>query len=67
MSSTLAKLMLGSAVACAASSASANVIVDWDAKAVAVIAKGTPAPLSQWEAALVNIAMFDAVNAIDRR
>jgi hypothetical protein len=67
MSSTLAKLMLGSAVACAASSASANVIVDWDLKAVAVIAKLTPAPLSQREAALVNIAMFDAVNAIDRR
>jgi PAP2 superfamily len=46
---------------------SANVIVEWDAKAVAVIAPATPAPLSQREAALVNIAMFDAVNAIERR
>jgi hypothetical protein len=67
MSATLPRLMLGFALAYPASAASANVIADWDAKAVTVIAKTTPAPLSQREAALVSVAMFDAVNAIDRR
>jgi hypothetical protein len=66
MSTALSKLMLGFALTCAGSAAAANVIVDWDGKAVGVIARATPAPLSQREAALVNIAMFDAVNAIDR-
>ena len=47
--------------------ASANVIADWDAKAVAIIAPAVPAPLSQREAAIVNVAMFDAVNAIGGR
>jgi PAP2 superfamily protein len=63
----LPSLLLGLAIAGPATAASANVIVDWDAKAVAVIVKTTPAPLSEREAALVAIAMFDAVNAIDRR
>jgi hypothetical protein len=58
---------LGLALAFPSLSASANVIADWDAKAVSVIARATPAPQSQREAALVSIAMFDAVNAIDGR
>jgi hypothetical protein len=40
------------------------VITDWDTKAVAIVA---PAPLGQRELAMVHIAMFDAVNAIERR
>src|SRR5262249_47266578 len=67
VSAILRKLLLGLALACSASTALANVIVDWDSKAVDVIARATPAPLSQREAALVNIAMFDTVNAIDQR
>ncbi|WP_249144157.1 vanadium-dependent haloperoxidase [Bradyrhizobium lablabi] len=67
MSAILRKLLLGVALACPIASASANVIADWDAKAVAIIAPAVPAPLSQREAAMVNVAMFDAVNAIGRR
>jgi PAP2 superfamily len=45
-------------------SSSANVITDWDMKAVAVAA---PAPSGTREMAIVHVAMFDAVNSIDRR
>jgi hypothetical protein len=67
MSSVLPKLLLGFALACPVVSASASVIVEWDSKAVSVIAPVTPAPHSQREAALVDLAMFEAVNAIARR
>jgi len=40
------------------------VITDWDAAAVAVAAPGAQ---GQRELALVHVAMFDAVNSIDRR
>src|SRR5262249_14620695 len=63
----LPRLLLGLAIAWPATAASANVVVDWDTKAVTVIVKTTAAPLSQREAALVDIAMFDEVNAVDRR
>jgi len=47
-------------------SASANVITDWDEKAVAVV---TPMPpyTAQRVMGMVHIAMFDAVNSIERR
>jgi hypothetical protein len=45
-------------------SARANVITDWDAKAVAIAAPGA---LGQRELAMVHVAMFDAVNSIERR
>jgi hypothetical protein len=41
----------------------ADVITDWDAKATAV---ASPAALGQRELAIVDLAMFDAVNSIDR-
>jgi hypothetical protein len=63
----LAGLLLGLGFACPIASGSANVITDWDAKAVAIIAAKLQPPLSQREAALVNVAMFNAVNAIDQR
>jgi hypothetical protein len=44
--------------------AQANVISDWDAKAVAFAAPGST---GEREVALVHIAMFDAVNSIERR
>jgi hypothetical protein len=47
-------------------SASANVVTDWDEKAVAVV---TPMPpyTAQRVMGMVHIAMFDAVNSIERR
>ena len=45
-------------------SISANVITDWDMKAVAVAA---PAPLGTRETLIIHVAMFDAVNSIERR
>jgi hypothetical protein len=42
----------------------ADVITDWDAKATAV---ASPAALGEREGAIVNMAMFDAVNSIERR
>ena len=42
----------------------ADAITDWDAKATAA---ASPASLGQRELAIVDIAMFDAVNSIDRR
>jgi hypothetical protein len=47
-----------------AASAVANVITDWDAKAVAAAPPGAP---GQREVAMVDVAMFDAVNSIERR
>ncbi len=42
----------------------ADVITDWDAKASAV---ASPAALGEREAAIVDLAMFDAVNSIARK
>jgi hypothetical protein len=67
MSARLPKLLVGLALACWPLAAQANIIAELDGKAIAVIAKTSPTPFSQREAALVNLAMFDAVNAIDRR
>jgi hypothetical protein len=54
-------------------SASANVITDWDEKAVAVVMPGGPVAVSQQVYAaqrmmgMVHAAMFDAVNSIEQR
>ena len=54
-------------------SASANVITDWDEKAVAVVMPGGPVGVSQQVytaqrmMGMVHAAMFDAVNSIERR
>jgi hypothetical protein len=54
-------------------SASANVITDWDEKAVAVVMPGGTVGVSQQVYAaqrmmgMVHAAMFDAVNSIERR
>lgn len=42
----------------------ADVVTDWDAKATEV---ASPAALGEREAAIVNLAMFDAVNSVERR
>jgi len=69
MSKILARLLLGLALASfmAPPLTAANVIADWDAKALSIIVPATPVALNQREAALVHLAMFDAVNSIERR
>jgi hypothetical protein len=42
----------------------ANVITDWDARAVAMAAPGA---MGEREMAILHVAMFDAVNSIERR
>ena len=64
--------MIGAWVAIGAP-ASANVITDWDEKAVAVVFPTGPAGVTtqvytaQRMMGIVHAAMFDAVNSIDRR
>jgi hypothetical protein len=53
-------------------SASANVVTDWDEKAVAVVMPAGPLGVSQVYTAermmgMVHAAMFDAINSIERR
>ena len=54
-------------------SASANVITDWDEKAIAVVFPTGPVAVSQQVytaqrmMGMVHVAMFDAVNSIERR
>jgi hypothetical protein len=49
--------------------AAANVVTDWDAKAVGIVQTGTapPPPLGFRAMAILHIAMFDAVNSIEPR
>ena len=44
--------------------ASADVVTDWDMKAQAA---ASPAALGEREVAIVNLAMFDAVNSVEQR
>jgi hypothetical protein len=58
------RLVLATAVIGAAAPAWANVITDWDARGVAM---ASPGAMGQREMAIVDLAMFDAVNSIERR
>jgi hypothetical protein len=65
-------LIVAAAMIGATPSAFANVITDWDEKAIAAVAPmsslgGTNPYLAQRMMALVHVAMFDAVNSIERR
>ena len=65
MSRSVSAAMVGAWIAFGAPApARANVITDWDAKAVAVAAPGAA---GQRELAMVHVAMFDAVNSIEPR
>jgi hypothetical protein len=58
------------ALAClgaAAASARADVITDWNEKAVAFVTPKMPPPPAHRVTAMVHVAMFDAVNSIERR
>src|SRR5215467_13323711 len=74
MSRSIPVAMIGAWVAVSAPvSASANVITDWDEKAVAVVLPPGPVAVSQQVytaqrmMGMVHAAMFDAVNSIERR
>jgi PAP2 superfamily len=72
MQANLRKILIAVAMIGMAQSAFANVITDWDEKAVAVVAPmatlgGTSPYMAQRMMGMVHAAMFDAVNSIDRR
>jgi hypothetical protein len=72
MHSNLRKCLLAVAVIGAAPSAFANVITDWDDKAIVAVTPlaslgGTSPYMAQRMMAMVHAAMFDAVNSIERR
>src|SRR6266487_5060596 len=64
---------IGAWLAVGAAPACANVITDWDEKAIAAVAPlaSVPSPYTPYAAyrmmGLVHAAMFDAVNSIERR
>jgi hypothetical protein len=66
---TLSTLLAGAfAAALLAAPARGDVIMDWNAKADAIAAtKGTATPLHGRGLAMLHLAMFEAVNAIERR
>ena len=47
--------------------ASADVITDWNQKAVALVQPRMPPPQGHRATAMIHLAMFDAVNSIERR
>src|SRR2546423_2667152 len=72
MHANLRKMLLAATMMCAAPSVCANVITDWDEKAVAAVTPlanlgGTSPYMAQRMMAMVHAAMFDAVNSIERR
>src|SRR5712671_2148831 len=72
MHSTVWKALFALSVIAAAPSAFANVITDWDEKAIAAVTPmaslgGTNPYMAQRMMAMVHAAMFDAVNSIERR
>src|SRR5206468_1783013 len=72
MPANIRSVLVAVALIAPAPSAFANVITDWDEKAIAAVAPmssfgGTNPYLAQRMMALVHVAMFDAVNSIERR
>src|SRR6478735_3433142 len=63
MQANLRKALVAVALITPAPSAFADVIADWNEKAIAFV---TP-PAAQRVVAMVQIAMFDAINSIERR
>ena len=55
------------ALMCQTVTASADVITDWNEKAVAFVTPRMAPPAAQRVVAIVQVAMFDAVNSIERR
>ena len=67
MSRSIPAALIGASLAVAIpASARANVITDWDEKAVAVVTPMPPYSAQRWMG-MVHVAMFDAVNSIAPR
>jgi hypothetical protein len=67
MHASLPKLLVAIALTVPAPSAFADVITDWNEKAVAFVTPRMPPPAAQRVVTMVQLAMFDAVNSIERR
>jgi hypothetical protein len=67
MTSNRAWLFLAACLVSPLTAASANVVTDWDEKAVALIQPRMVPPVGYRAMAIVHIAMFDAVNSIEPR
>src|SRR3954471_2355877 len=67
MPSSLRRVLVAIALMCPGSSASADVITDWDQKAIDIVAPRMPSTHSQRIVAIMHAAMFDALNSIERR
>src|ERR1700745_2061526 len=69
MPGTRGFILLALLFATPATVSTANVVTDWDAKAVGIVQSGTgpPPPLGFRTMAILHTAMFDAVNSIEPR
>ena len=68
MSRSIPAALIGASLAVAIpASVRANVITDWDEKAIDIVAPRMPSPQAQRIVATVHAAMFDALNSIERR
>src|SRR5262245_4985576 len=67
MQANLRRVLAAIALIAPAPSASADVITDWNEKAVAFVTPRMVPPAAQRVVAIVQVAMFDAVNSIERR
>jgi hypothetical protein len=68
MSRSIPAALIGASLAVAIpASARADVITDWDQKAIDIVAPRMPSPQAQRIVATMHAAMFDALNSIERR
>jgi hypothetical protein len=67
MQANLRKMLLATAIIGAASPAIANVITDWNQNAVTLVTPRMAPGAGQRVVAIMQLAMFDAVNSIERR
>ena len=67
MQANLRKVLVAVALITPAPSAFADVIADWNEKAIAFVTPRMTPPAAQRVVAMVQVAMFDAVNSIERR
>jgi len=67
MQANLRRALVAVALIAPAPSAFADVIADWNEKAVAFVMPRMTPPAAQRVMAMVQVAMFDAVNSIERR
>jgi hypothetical protein len=67
MHARLPTLLVAIVLTVPAPSAFADVITDWNERAIAFVTPRMPPPAAQRVVGMVQVAMFDAVNSIDRR